>query len=165
MEEIKNGLLAGTAPFTNPAAKAKGPKGQSPKAEAERESQPKAVADESRDKREDSAPHGHHQRYGHRGDNADDDGAPYRVPGRKLLTRHLIERYRVSDRTIDRWIRDPSLGFPRPTVINGRKFWDEAEIDQFDAKRRTAKEAEKEAEARPRGPQGRFETVSTPHSG
>jgi hypothetical protein len=159
MEAIKNGLLGSTAAVSEH-------KGQSEaEAETERKDQWKSEAGtQERDARADSAPHAHHQRHGHRGDTADDDGAPYRVPGRKLLSRHLCERFCISDRTLDRWQRNPRLGFPLPIVINGRRYWDQAEVDQFDAKRR-AKEAEKEAEARPRGPQGRFETVSTPHSG
>ena len=39
----------------------------------------------------------------------------------------------ISDRTLCRWERDPDMGFPRPLIINKRKYWDEFELDAFDA--------------------------------
>lgn len=39
----------------------------------------------------------------------------------------------ISDMTIWRWCRDPEMGFPQPIRINRIKFWDEAELDAFDA--------------------------------
>lgn len=33
------------------------------------------------------------------------------------------ERYGVSDMSIWRWLHDPALGFPTPTVINKRRYW------------------------------------------
>lgn len=38
------------------------------------------------------------------------------------------ERYRISDSTLFRWERDPSLGFPQPLVINRRKLYRIAEL-------------------------------------
>jgi predicted DNA-binding transcriptional regulator AlpA len=143
MDAIKDELLARTA-VPAPAAKTEA-KGKS-KVEVEIElknqgSKPKVVAQGPRDARADSAPHEHHRRHGNRGDDADadggeDDGAPYRLHGRKLLTRHLCARYRVSDRTIDRWMRDPRLEFPQPIIVNRRRYWDESEIAAFDAKQK-----------------------------
>jgi hypothetical protein len=49
----------------------------------------------------------------------------------RRLTR---ERYHKTSRTIERWERDPKLGFPRPTYINGRKYDDPAALDEFDAR-------------------------------
>ena len=55
------------------------------------------------------------------------------VTGRKLPTRVVCERYGgVSDRTIARWERDPSLNFPQPTVINGRKYYEEDQLTEWD---------------------------------
>jgi predicted DNA-binding transcriptional regulator AlpA len=148
MEAIKNGLLGSTAAFTKPVAKAKTDKGKSKvEAEIERKNQgnkPEAAAQKPRDARADSAPYEHHHRHGDRGDDADanggeDDGpAPHQLRGRKLLTRHLCARYRVSDRTIDRWMRDPHLGFPQPIIVNRRRYWDESDIAAFDAKQKGA---------------------------
>ncbi len=52
---------------------------------------------------------------------------------RKLTTRALQERYSVVDRTIDRWIQTGVL--PQPMRINGRKYWDEAEIEERERER------------------------------
>lgn len=51
---------------------------------------------------------------------------------KKLPTRDVCRRYNVSDRTIARWERDPDLKFPRPLVINRRKYFDEFELTAFD---------------------------------
>jgi predicted DNA-binding transcriptional regulator AlpA len=57
---------------------------------------------------------------------------------RKLTTRALQERYSVVDRTIDRWIQTGVL--PQPMRINGRKYWDEAEIEERERERMAARE-------------------------
>jgi predicted DNA-binding transcriptional regulator AlpA len=53
-----------------------------------------------------------------------------------LPTRAVMERYQVSDRSIDRWVADPNLGFPQPLKINRKRFFYEHELDAFDATRR-----------------------------
>jgi predicted DNA-binding transcriptional regulator AlpA len=54
--------------------------------------------------------------------------------GRKLSpTRKVMERYSCSDRTVDRWVADPNLNFPKPIKIKRRRFWFEDELDDFDA--------------------------------
>jgi hypothetical protein len=62
------------------------------------------------------------------------DPGVYRL-ARRLPTRRVAERYNVSTRSIERWANDPNLGFPQPLVINKRKYWSEAELEQFDATR------------------------------
>jgi predicted DNA-binding transcriptional regulator AlpA len=37
-------------------------------------------------------------------------------------------RFGVVDRTLDRWLEKASLGFPRPIVINRRRYFRESEI-------------------------------------
>ena len=54
------------------------------------------------------------------------------ITGRKLPTRQVCARYGVSDRTIARWVRDPDLNFPQPTVINGRLYFDDEALTMFD---------------------------------
>jgi predicted DNA-binding transcriptional regulator AlpA len=55
------------------------------------------------------------------------------MTGRKIGIRELTKRYGVSARTIDRWLADPDLGFPKPCiVINGRRYWDLGEIEQWE---------------------------------
>jgi hypothetical protein len=62
------------------------------------------------------------------------------VTGRKIPSRMVQQRYSVSDRTLDRWLRDPKMGFPEPVYINRRRYFEEAELDDFDraAARRVA---------------------------
>jgi predicted DNA-binding transcriptional regulator AlpA len=40
----------------------------------------------------------------------------------------------ISDMTLWRWYHDPKMGFPQPIKINRIKFWDEADLDAFDAR-------------------------------
>ena len=55
------------------------------------------------------------------------------MTGRKVGIKELAERYGVVSRTIDRWLADPDLGFPKPCiVINGRRYWDLGEIEQWE---------------------------------
>jgi predicted DNA-binding transcriptional regulator AlpA len=71
-----------------------------------------------------------------------DTGLSRAERGRKLQTRDLCARYGVSDRSIDRWLADERLNFPRPMRINGRRFWSEADVDAFDAVRKAVASAE-----------------------
>jgi predicted DNA-binding transcriptional regulator AlpA len=52
-----------------------------------------------------------------------------------LPTRAVCRRYGVSDRTVMRWERDTTLGFPTPLKINERKYWREADLTSFDRSR------------------------------
>ena len=55
---------------------------------------------------------------------------------RYVGTRQVRARYDdVSQRTIDRWLRHPDLKFPKPTMINGRRFWDEADLAMWERER------------------------------
>ena len=62
---------------------------------------------------------------------------------RKLLTAPQVrERFGdISDMTLWRWLESPTLGFPRPVYIQRRRFFDAAEIEAWEAKRRTAEVA------------------------
>jgi predicted DNA-binding transcriptional regulator AlpA len=46
--------------------------------------------------------------------------------------RSVAERYGVSVRTIDRWLEDLELGFPKPLVINRRRFFYDDQIEAFE---------------------------------
>jgi hypothetical protein len=61
--------------------------------------------------------------------------AEFNGTGRKLPTRSVCARYSVVPRTIARWERDPELNFPQPTVINGRKYYDDDALTAFDRAR------------------------------
>lgn len=43
--------------------------------------------------------------------------------GEYLPARAVLTRYDISAMTLHRWIRNPLLGFPRPMIINGRRYW------------------------------------------
>jgi predicted DNA-binding transcriptional regulator AlpA len=43
--------------------------------------------------------------------------------------------------TIFRWLADPKLGFPQPIRINGRRYWRLADLQAFEARQASKKEA------------------------
>ena len=74
---------------------------------------------------------GPHQRQGDRV-SSDDVDKP-----RKFLTgRDVCERYSITDMALWRWIKDPDLNFPGPTmVVRGRRFWDEKNLRRWERSR------------------------------
>jgi predicted DNA-binding transcriptional regulator AlpA len=55
------------------------------------------------------------------------NGGPIMLPAPDVW-----RRYGKSDRTLDRWLQDESLGFPRPTVIRGRRYFKEVELIEWE---------------------------------
>jgi len=52
---------------------------------------------------------------------------------KKLRKPAVAERYGDIDvRTVDRWVVDPALDFPRPMYINNVAYWDEDELNDWD---------------------------------
>ena len=49
--------------------------------------------------------------------------------------KRLSERFGVSPMTLWRWEHDVKLSFPHPTRINGRKYYDLAEIEAWERRR------------------------------
>ena len=49
-----------------------------------------------------------------------------------LPTPSVCERYQVVSRTIERWLDDEALGFPRPLIINRRRYFRVAELEQWE---------------------------------
>lgn len=47
---------------------------------------------------------------------------------RRLPARMVWERFGITGRTLDRWLANESLKFPRPLVINNRRYFDENQI-------------------------------------
>jgi hypothetical protein len=45
----------------------------------------------------------------------------------------------ISHVTLHRWLKNPELGFPKPRVIQRRRFWRPEEIEEFS--RRSGKQA------------------------
>lgn len=59
-----------------------------------------------------------------------------------LTARQVCSRYGgISDMTLWRWLNDPEMGFPCPRYINRRRYWDEAELDEFDRAQASEPEA------------------------
>lgn len=52
--------------------------------------------------------------------------------GKKLTSTAICERYGITRRTLGRWMVDDKLGFPKPLDINGRLYFDEAQIGDFE---------------------------------
>lgn len=44
----------------------------------------------------------------------------------------------IGENTLLRWRTDPALGFPQPEPIRNRNYWRVADLDAWDASRKTA---------------------------
>lgn len=55
--------------------------------------------------------------------------------GPLLPTRVVCERYKVTIRTIERWLVDEKLGFPTPIFINKRRYFRERDLVAFQRSR------------------------------
>jgi predicted DNA-binding transcriptional regulator AlpA len=56
-----------------------------------------------------------------------------------IVRRKLRARFGgISDMTLWRWEHDRKLAFPRAIAINGRKYYDLAEIEEWERTRATA---------------------------
>ena len=50
----------------------------------------------------------------------------------RLPSRQVWSRYGVTDRTLDRWLDNAQLNFPRPLVINRRRYFFLDEIEEWE---------------------------------
>jgi predicted DNA-binding transcriptional regulator AlpA len=50
------------------------------------------------------------------------------VPTKHLPMKVVSQRYGVVSRTIDRWLLQPQIDFPRPLIINRRRYWREVDL-------------------------------------
>lgn len=50
------------------------------------------------------------------------------VPAQKVCL-----RYGVTFRTISRWLVHPNVQFPKPIYLNGRRYWIEADLQEWEA--------------------------------
>jgi predicted DNA-binding transcriptional regulator AlpA len=53
----------------------------------------------------------------------------------RLPTRKVLERFGICTRTLDRWLAKPDLKFPRPIVVNGRRYFALGEIEAWERSR------------------------------
>ena len=49
-----------------------------------------------------------------------------------IPARHVRERYKVSDMTIWRWLRDEQMAFPQPLYLGRYRYWRIAEIEAWE---------------------------------
>ena len=52
-----------------------------------------------------------------------------------LPSRQVRERYGVTDMSLWRWLRNPKLGFPQPTIINSRRYWRVEDLEAWERTR------------------------------
>lgn len=55
--------------------------------------------------------------------------------GELIPSRYVREHFAVTNRTLDRWIVADSLGFPKPILINRRRYWYLAELRVWELSR------------------------------
>ncbi len=58
----------------------------------------------------------------------------------------VADRYSISVRTLERWLRDPAIGFPKPMMINKRRFFRASDLHQFDAEK-TGRDVDEKSKA------------------
>jgi hypothetical protein len=58
--------------------------------------------------------------------------------GAVLRTAQVAARYGVTVRSVDRWEEDPELQFPKPFVINTRRYWNLADLEIWERQRPVA---------------------------
>jgi hypothetical protein len=59
--------------------------------------------------------------------------------GTRLPASKVWKRYGIVDRTLDRWIASETLGFPKPIVINRRRYFRESDLIAWERKRASTK--------------------------
>jgi hypothetical protein len=55
--------------------------------------------------------------------------------GALLPARAVLDRYGIVGRTLARWLESEKLNFPRPTVINKRRYFRERELVDWERAR------------------------------
>ena len=50
----------------------------------------------------------------------------------RLPTSMVADRFHVATRTVERWMEDPLLNFPQPLLINKRRYWSLAELENWE---------------------------------
>lgn len=67
-----------------------------------------------------------------------DTGHSYTETGPLIPARDVLKRYAVVDRTLDRWLANPELDFPRPFVVNGRRYFRENALLEWERRQARA---------------------------
>jgi hypothetical protein len=56
-------------------------------------------------------------------------------PEVRLPTVQVAKRFSVVVRTVERWLQDPNLNFPKPIVVNKRRYWRLEELERWERSR------------------------------
>jgi hypothetical protein len=71
-----------------------------------------------------------------------DPGVTGRAPTDQLLPARAVQaRYQIVDRTLDRWLANPELGFPRPITVNKRRYFRVSDLEAWERERAAAQSA------------------------
>jgi hypothetical protein len=57
--------------------------------------------------------------------------------GDLLPARLVCARYKIVGRTLDRWLTNPRLNFPRPILVNGRRYFKAGLLEQWEREQAT----------------------------
>ncbi|EJC66118.1 hypothetical protein Rleg5DRAFT_1825 [Rhizobium leguminosarum bv. viciae WSM1455] len=57
------------------------------------------------------------------------------MQGNFLTSSQVLSRYSISEMTLHRWGKDARLSFPRPMVVNRRKFFKEDDLIAWERER------------------------------
>lgn len=49
-------------------------------------------------------------------------------PGNYVTAKQVLGRYNITDMTLWRWLADDALAFPRPMVINRRRYFLDSDL-------------------------------------
>jgi len=55
--------------------------------------------------------------------------------GNLLPARQVMDRFHIVSRTLDRWLNDPKLNFPKPLVVNHRRYFYQDQIATWERDR------------------------------
>jgi predicted DNA-binding transcriptional regulator AlpA len=68
------------------------------------------------------------------------DSEPASRDDRRVGAQYVAQLLGVSVRTLDRWLKNPEIGLPRPIVINSYRYWSLAKVRAWEACRAEAEE-------------------------
>jgi len=64
-----------------------------------------------------------------------------------LTSNKVLERFdNISRMTLQRWVRDPKLGFPQPMIIGHRWYFRKSELDEFEERQKAKSRLELRAD-------------------
>lgn len=58
--------------------------------------------------------------------------SPNVTDGGYLPARHVLDRYRISQMTLWRWLNDEDMGFPKPVYLGRFRYWRAADLLKFE---------------------------------